>query len=47
MPKGTDLNEVSPDDLRQIERKINGRPRKIVGWLKPTEKLEEANVTTY
>jgi len=28
MPKGTDLNEVSPDDLRQIERKINGRPER-------------------
>jgi transposase, IS30 family len=46
MPKGTDLNELSPDDLRQIERKMNGRPRKTLGWLKPSEKLQELIATT-
>jgi IS30 family transposase len=46
MPKGTDLNELSPNDLRQIERKMNGRPRKTLGWLKPSEKLEQLIATT-
>jgi hypothetical protein len=41
MPKESDLNELSPHDLRQIERMMNGRPRKTLGWLKPSEKLEE------
>jgi IS30 family transposase len=46
MPKGTDLHELTPADLRQIERMMNGRPRKTLGWLKPSEKLEELIATT-
>jgi IS30 family transposase len=41
MPKGTDLNLQSEADLLEIERKLNGRPRETLGWLKPCEKLEE------
>jgi transposase, IS30 family len=41
MPKGTDLSTYSRTDLRQIERKLNGRPRKTLGWMKPSEKLSE------
>jgi transposase, IS30 family len=41
MPKGTDLSLLSRADLDEIERKINGRPRKTLDWLKPCEKLNE------
>jgi IS30 family transposase len=41
MPKGTDLSELSAHDLRTIERSLNGRPRKTLGYMKPSEKLAE------
>jgi transposase, IS30 family len=41
MPKGTDLSVYSRADLDEIERKMNGRPRKTLGWRTPCEKLEE------
>jgi IS30 family transposase len=46
MPKGTDLRVHSPADLREIERKMNGRPRKTLGWRKPREKLAELIAAT-
>lgn len=41
MPKGTDLSKFSADDLLAIQRSLNGRPRKTLGFLKPCEKLAE------
>ena len=41
MPKGTDLRAYTWADLDEIERKLNGRPRKTLGWLKPCENLTE------
>jgi transposase, IS30 family len=41
LPKGTDLSAFSRADLDEIERKMNGRPRKTLDWLKPCEKLAE------
>ena len=46
LPKGTDLSRHSPEDLREIERKLNGRPRKTLGYLKPCEKLAEVLALT-
>jgi len=46
MPKGTDLGCLSPADLRSIERKLNGRPRKTLGWMTPREKLTELIAAT-
>jgi IS30 family transposase len=41
MPKGTDLSVHSPEDLQRIADSLNGRPRKTLGYLKPSEKLAE------
>jgi IS30 family transposase len=41
MPKGTDLAAHSAEDLDRIQRSINGRPRKTLGYLTPSERLNE------
>jgi transposase, IS30 family len=41
MPKGTDLSKLTTKDLRAIEESLNGRPRKTLGYMKPSEKLSE------
>ena len=41
MPKGTDLSRHSAEDLARIARSLNNRPRKTLGYLKPSEKLAE------
>ncbi len=46
LPKGTDLRTFSRDDLQSIQRKLNGRPRETLGWLKPSEKLSQLIATT-
>jgi IS30 family transposase len=46
MPKGTDLSKLTRADLDEIERSINGRPRKTLDYLKPCEKLAELIATT-
>ena len=41
LPKGTDLSQHSADDLAEIARSLNNRPRKTLGFMKPSEKLTE------
>jgi transposase, IS30 family len=41
MPKGTDLSIYSAEDLARIAWSLNNRPRKSLGYMKPSEKLTE------
>jgi transposase, IS30 family len=41
MPKGTDLSKHSANDLARFQRSLNNRPRKTLGYMKPSEKLAE------
>jgi IS30 family transposase len=41
MPKGTDLSKLSTKDLIGIQRSLNGRPRKTLGYMTPSEKFTE------
>jgi len=41
MPKHTDLSTYSADDLERIQRSLNGRPRKTLGYMTPWERLNE------
>ena len=41
MPKGSDLSAHSAEDLARFARSLNNRPRKTLGFMKPSEKLAE------
>lgn len=41
MPKGTDLSKFTASDLEQIAASLNNRPRKTLGFMKPSEMLTE------
>jgi IS30 family transposase len=41
MPKGTDLSDLTEDELEMIEDSLNGRPRQTLNWMTPSEKFAE------
>jgi transposase, IS30 family len=41
LPKGTDLSKSSAAHLRRIQRGLNDRPRKTLGYMTPSEKFAE------
>ena len=41
IPKGTDLNKVTKEKLEEIVKKINGKPRKILGFISAEIRFEE------
>ena len=36
-PKGTDFTQVSKEEILEVQRKLNDRPRRAIGYLKPHE----------
>lgn len=41
IPKGTDLNKISKEMLENILNKINGKPRKILGFISADKRFNE------
>ncbi len=37
LPKGTDFGNVTPEDVRKIEERLNSRPRKRLDYMTPKE----------
>ena len=46
LPKSTDLSLVGRADLDRIQDSLNGRPRKTLGYMTPSEKYTELVATT-
>jgi len=40
LPKGTDFNEIDENQLLFIQKKLNNRPRKIIGYKTPNEIMD-------
>jgi IS30 family transposase len=45
-PKGTDFRDVTHHDVREVERKLNSRPRKCLGFRTPAEVFFEKHPPT-
>jgi len=40
-PEGTDLREITPEELARVAVEINDRPRKTLGWVRPADLLAD------
>lgn len=40
-PKGTDFTEVPLEQIQEVQRRLNGRPRAVLDYLKPDEVINE------
>jgi IS30 family transposase len=40
-PKGTDFNKITEEQVREVENKLNNRPRKIINYMTPLEFIEQ------
>ena len=40
LPKGTNFNEITLNQLKNIQEKLNNRPRKIIGYKTPKEMMD-------
>ncbi len=41
IPKGTSIDSLTEDQIKQIEHRLNSTPRKCLGYLTPYEKMEQ------
>jgi IS30 family transposase len=46
LPKSSDLSQFSQQQLNQIARLLNGRPRQTLGWMPPSKAFAEAVALT-
>ncbi len=46
LPKGSDLSKFSATDLQDIQRSLNTRPRKTLGYMTPSERLAQIVAAT-
>jgi IS30 family transposase len=44
IPKGTRLEGIDLSYLKEVEWKINNRPREVLGWMSPVEYLEQQGI---
>jgi IS30 family transposase len=40
-PKATDFKAVSRKEIKRVQKLLNGRPRKTLGWKTPQEAMAE------
>lgn len=41
LPKGSDFSTLTGKGVQQIQDLLNGRPRKVLNWYTPEEKIQE------
>ena len=44
-PKGSDLRQHAAEDLARVQNELNERPRKVLDWDTPAERLGISNAS--
>ena len=44
VPKGTEFSTIDSERIKNIQHKLNNRPRKVLGFLSPLEYTEKATL---